>query len=202
MVHRPSRMIIDVDSLSRYFGALTSQHIKVSALLSCYDRRCRPASYTGGLSSTPRATSFLAGPVAAAMKGPVLTTAAVNVTKDSVTACQYPPAKRHYSDTIIRTRYVVLRTATRRFHLATFNPGPRPWEWYAGDCLASWHTMAVLQQRVQFATGMVTLQPQLFPSLGGAQNFLQYFHFHIVRTTFLWRGLLHHACATSQTHHF
>ena len=55
ILHRPARMMIDVNSLTRRFGSLTSEYIKISTLLSYHDRLCHPAAYTGDLHSVPKA---------------------------------------------------------------------------------------------------------------------------------------------------
>ena len=49
ILHRPARIMLDVDSLTRRFGILTSEYIKIATLLFYHDRTCRPAAYTGGL---------------------------------------------------------------------------------------------------------------------------------------------------------
>ena len=54
VMHRPARMVVDVNSLTRRFGNLTTQYIQVAALLSHYDRACCPAAYIGDLYSVPK----------------------------------------------------------------------------------------------------------------------------------------------------
>ena len=55
ILHRPARTMIDVDSLTRRFGNLTSEYIKIGTFLSYHDRLCRPAAYTSGLRYVPKA---------------------------------------------------------------------------------------------------------------------------------------------------
>ena len=50
-------MMIDVDSLTRRFGNLTAQYVKITTLLSYHAREYLPAAYTGDLHSVPKATN-------------------------------------------------------------------------------------------------------------------------------------------------
>ena len=56
VLHRPARMMIDVDALTRRFGNLPAQYVNIAAILSYYNRTCRPAAYIGNLHSVPKAT--------------------------------------------------------------------------------------------------------------------------------------------------
>ena len=38
VIHRPVQMMVDVDTLSRRYGILPSQHMQISSILALYDK--------------------------------------------------------------------------------------------------------------------------------------------------------------------
>ena len=84
ILHRSARMMIDVDGLSRRFGAIIAQHLCVAALLYKYDVMKRPDAYNQDLSEVDGATSITPSKASSNIDIPVLTTKTIAACRTSV----------------------------------------------------------------------------------------------------------------------
>ena len=93
-------MMINVDSLTRRFGNLADQYVKIETLLSYHDRVCRSAAYIGDLHSVPKATKIPATDLMPILILPIITNTVINGAADTIRgAPSFQPASSSVSNT-------------------------------------------------------------------------------------------------------
>ena len=90
VLHRPARMMINMDYLTRMFGNLTTQYVKIATLISYHDRACRPAAYTGDPHEVPKATNVPAEDPIPTLVLTILTDKIINGIADIVNGGNLP----------------------------------------------------------------------------------------------------------------
>ena len=90
ILHRPASIMINVDSLTRRFGNLTSEYIKKETLLSYHDRSYRPAAYIGDLHSVSKVHKISVEDPTLVLTLPILTCKIIDETVMNVIMSQSP----------------------------------------------------------------------------------------------------------------
>ena len=63
VIHRPARMMRDVDAITRRFGPMIARHMIIALILSARDKATRPDAYDANtFGSSVKASSFGTGP--------------------------------------------------------------------------------------------------------------------------------------------
>ena len=78
VIHRPGRIMVDVDTLSRRYGSLSAQHMQISSILSRCVKEQRPVAYTNDVSTIPDVTKISAPSDTPSIVISILTISAIN----------------------------------------------------------------------------------------------------------------------------
>ena len=119
VLNRPARIMADADALTHRFDNLTAQYIKITALLSHYDRSRLPEAEAGDLKSVPRATRIPATDHAPTVDIPILTVTIINGTIDTTTtsqSCQYFSTTENFQPSL-SPFLIMLHSSTGRYRL-------------------------------------------------------------------------------------
>ena len=78
ILHRPDRMIIDINSFALIFGNLTTQCVQIETLLSNYDIHARSEAHTDNFKDLKHATKTPVSPDSPPVLIPILITVALS----------------------------------------------------------------------------------------------------------------------------